>query len=104
MLNEPTKPKKTIHASEIIARLYIIERDQKETDINIKKWADGLLLNEHLKLINKLSKGAFDISSKSKQIVTYFHCIKILLKKIKRFRPKGRKRLLSWYHQCSRKA
>ena len=80
MLNEPTKPKKTIHASEIIARLYIIERDQKETDINIKKWADGLLLNEHLKLINKLSKGAFDISSKSKQIVTYFHCIKILLK------------------------
>ena len=67
MPNEPTQPKKTIHASEIIARLYIIERDQKETDINIKKWADGLLLNEHLKLIKKLFKGAFDISFKAKQ-------------------------------------
>ena len=45
-----------------------------------KKWADSLLLNEHLKLIKKLFKGAFDISFKAKQTAIYFHCIKVLLK------------------------
>ena len=36
-----------------------------------KKWADSLLLNEHLKLIKKLFKGAFDISFKAKQTAIY---------------------------------
>ena len=82
MPNDPTtQTKKSLHSSEIISRLYLIEREQKESDSTIKKWADSLLLNEHLKLIKKLSKGAFDISFKAKQTAIYFYCInKILLK------------------------
>ena len=81
MPNDPTtQTKMPSHSSEIITRLYLIEREQKENDITIKKWADSLLLNEHLKLIKKLFKGAFDISFKAKQTAIYFHCIKVLLK------------------------
>ena len=81
MPNDPTtQTKKPSHSSEIITRLYLIEREQKENDITIKKWANSLLLNEHLKLIKKLFKGAFDISFKTKQTAIYFHCIKVLLK------------------------
>ena len=77
MPNDPTtQTKKPSHSSEIITRLYLIEREQKENDITIKKWADSLLL----KLIKKLFKGAFDISFKAKQTAIYFHCIKVLLK------------------------
>ena len=78
--NDNTDKKPTMHASEIMRRLYLIERDQKETDITVKKWADDLLMDEHLKLVKKLSEGLFDRSSKQKKIITYFHCLKILLK------------------------
>ena len=70
--NDNTDKKPTMHASEIMRRLYLIERDQKETDITVKKWADDLLMDEHLKLVKKLSEGLFDRSSKQKKIITYF--------------------------------
>lgn len=38
MPNDPTtQTKKSLHSSEIISRLYLIEREQKESDSTIKK-------------------------------------------------------------------
>lgn len=76
--NKPAK-KNRLSRNDIILKLYWIEKEQKESDPLIQNWVEEILLNDHLKLVKKLSEGIFDISLPSKKIVSYFHSLKLLL-------------------------
>lgn len=78
-MKKSKKAKKPLRKSQIISKIFLIERNHIKNDPLIINWAEEILLSKRLNLLNKLTRDIFDICSSQESIKRSFHCIKILL-------------------------